>query len=74
MKTYERFDPDGLKRGLGEMYLEITPITFDVRVKPDTSLTQLRFFYGDPDDVIVKSDELCHTIFPHSKAKTRGEH
>lgn len=66
MKTYERFDPIGLERGLGEMYLEITPITFDVRVKPDTSLTQLRFFYGDPDDVIVKSDELYRTVFPHS--------
>ena len=66
MGTYERFDPIGLEKGLGEMYLEITPITFDVRVKPDTSLTQLRFFYGKPDDVVIKSDELFHTIFPHS--------
>jgi dCTP deaminase len=66
MRTYERFDPIGLGKGLGEMYLEITPITFDVRVKPDTSLTQLRFFYGKPDDVEIRSDELFHTIFPHS--------
>ena len=47
------------------MYLEITPITFDVRVKQDTSLSQLRLFYGKPDDVIIKSDELFRTIFPH---------
>jgi dCTP deaminase len=66
MRTYECFDPIGLKKGLGEMYLEITPITFDVMVKPDTSLTQLRFFYGKPDDVMIKSDVLFRTIFPHS--------
>lgn len=67
MRTYECFDPIGLKKGLGEMYLEITPITFDVMVKPDTSLTQLRFFYGNPDDVAIKSRDLFHTIFPQSK-------
>lgn len=67
MRTYECFDPIGLKKGLGEMYLEITPITFDVKVKPDTSLTQLRFFYGKPDDVVIKSEELFHTIFPQSE-------
>jgi dCTP deaminase len=72
MRTYECFDPSGLERGLGEMYLEITPITFNVLVKPDTSLTQLRFFYGNPDDVIVKSDELYHTVFPHSKTTPDG--
>ena len=66
MRTYECFDPEGLKKGCGEMYLEITPITFDVTVKPDTSLTQLRLFYGNPDDVVIKSDELYRTVFPHS--------
>jgi dCTP deaminase len=66
MKTYECFDPIGIEKGLGEMYLEITPITFNVIVKPDISLTQLRFFYGKPDDVQIKSDELFHTVFPHS--------
>jgi dCTP deaminase len=67
MRTYECFDPIGLEKGLGEMYLEITPITFDVSVKPDTSLTQLRFFYGKPADVEINSEELFHTIFPHSE-------
>ena len=63
MRTYECFDPEGLKNGTGEMYLEITPITFNVRVKPGTSLSQLRLFYGRPEDVTVRSKELFHTIF-----------
>ncbi len=63
MKTYECFDPAGLKIGSGDMYLEITPITFDVRVKPGTSLSQLRFFYGKPEDVIIHAKEIFNTIF-----------
>jgi dCTP deaminase len=63
MRTYERFDAEGLKKGLGAMYLEITPITFDVKVRPDKSLSQLRLFYGDPDDVTINSKLLYHTVF-----------
>ena len=33
MDCYEAFDPVGLDRGSGEMYLEITPMTFNVRIK-----------------------------------------
>jgi dCTP deaminase len=40
------------------MYLEITPITFPVRVKPGTALSQLRIFYGKPDDVRIRGDEI----------------
>jgi dCTP deaminase len=67
MGTYERFDPEGLATGLGEMYLEITPITFTVKVKPDTSLSQLRFFYGKPDDVVINQQQLYNTVFPESE-------
>jgi dCTP deaminase len=63
MKTYESFDPEGLANGNGDMYLEITPITFDVRVRPGTSLSQLRLFYGNPEDVVIAGDELFKTIF-----------
>jgi dCTP deaminase len=63
MTTYECFDPLGLLDGSGEMFLEITPITFNVRVKPGTSLSQLRLFYGRPEDAIVRSTELYRTIF-----------
>jgi dCTP deaminase len=67
MKTYECFDPDGLANGEGDMFLEITPITFNVRVKVNKSLIQLRLFYGKPDDVVVQAKELFNTIFrdPH---------
>lgn len=63
MKTYECFDPEGLKRGSGDMYLEITPITFDIRVRPGKSLSQLRFFYGKPEDVIIHAKQVFNTIF-----------
>jgi len=33
MDSYESFGPAGLEMGSGEMYLEITPMTFPVRVK-----------------------------------------
>lgn len=62
MDTYERFDPDVLSKSSGDMYIEITPITFDVRVKPGTYLTQLRFFYGRPQDVEMRGKELYKTI------------
>ncbi len=63
MTTYESFDPDGLLKGSGGMFLEITPITFNVKVKVNSSLTQLRFFYGKPEDVVIRSKELFNTIF-----------
>lgn len=63
MVTYEGFDPEGLKRGSGDMYLEVTPITFKVRVRPEDSLSQLRFFYGKPSDVEIHSSVLYHAVF-----------
>jgi dCTP deaminase len=68
MDTYESFDPLGLVRGSGEMYLEITPMTFPVRVKEGISLSQLRFFYGNPDDVRIKGKELLETVFPGTES------
>jgi dCTP deaminase len=67
MDTYESFDPRGLGRGSGEMYLEITPMTFPVRVKEGISLSQLRFFYGSPEDVRITGKELLESIFPASE-------
>jgi dCTP deaminase len=63
MSTYECFTPTGLLNGSGAMYLEITPITFNVLVKPGTSLSQLRLFYGRPEDAIIRSKELYTTVF-----------
>ncbi|MGO9011216.1 MAG: 2'-deoxycytidine 5'-triphosphate deaminase domain-containing protein [Bryobacteraceae bacterium] len=63
MVTYESFDPKGLARGSGDMYLEITPITFPVKVRVGASLSQLRLFYGNPSDVEIRSKVLYQTIF-----------
>jgi dCTP deaminase len=69
MDTYECFKPrffdcDSFS---GEMYLEITPITFDVSVKSGISLSQLRLFYGDPEEAEVKGEELYRAVYPGSK-------
>jgi dCTP deaminase len=63
MDTYESFTPKCFKSGCGDMYLEITPITFNVLVKPNTSLSQLRLFYGDPKNVVVEGDELFRAVY-----------
>jgi len=71
MNTYEGFDPAGLRKQSGDMYLELTPITFNVKVRPETSLSQLRFFYGDPRHAEIRSNVLYRTIFK-SKKKSDG--
>jgi len=63
MNAYESFDPRGMKNASGYMYLEITPITFNVKVKVNDSLSQLRLFYGAPDDVAIHAEELFQTVF-----------
>jgi dCTP deaminase len=69
MDTYESFDPKQLTGKSGNMYLEITPITFSVKVKPGICLTQLRLFYGKPSDVEIQSDELYQTVLTGPGAK-----
>jgi dCTP deaminase len=64
MHSYEGFTPEGLSQGSGDMFLEITPITFNVKVKKGISLSQLRLFYGDPHEVEIKGRELFNAIFP----------
>jgi dCTP deaminase len=64
MDTYECFTPQGLEKSSGEMFLEITPITFNVLVRPGDSLSQLRFFYGNPDDALVRGKDFFQAIFP----------
>jgi dCTP deaminase len=62
MDSYEFFNPCGAHNGSGKMFLEITPITFNVRVKPGCSLTQLRLFYGDPHDCEIRGKELYGSV------------
>ena len=62
MDRYEYFNPDGLSKGTGDLFLEITPMTFPVRVKRGISLSQLRLFYGKPELCKMEGDLLYKTI------------
>lgn len=42
----------------GSLYLEVTPITFDVKVKRGLALSQLRLFRGRPEDCELKDEVL----------------
>jgi dCTP deaminase len=61
MDRYECFEADNLD-GNGEMYVEVTPITFNIKIKPGSSITQLRLFYGDPEDSEIEGEEVCMTV------------
>lgn len=66
MDSYEELDPEKCQKG--DIFVEVTPMTFDVVVKEGTSLNQLRLFKGKPVDSIIESDELNRTILgPDSK-------
>ncbi|MEN6428756.1 MAG: 2'-deoxycytidine 5'-triphosphate deaminase [Phycisphaerales bacterium] len=59
---YEGFDLDALRRGSGDMYIEITPMTFNVRVKAGINLSQLRLFRGRPEDSEMKGREVYEPL------------
>lgn len=65
MNCYDTFDHDHL--ATGDMYLEITPITFRVNVKKGVSLSQLRFFYGSPGDVEIRAQELYDNVLSNDQ-------
>jgi dCTP deaminase len=60
MKEYEKFNPSEVSSG--EMFLEITPITFDVKIKKGMSISQLRFFYGKIEDSIIQDEGFINSI------------
>src|SRR5712671_1558951 len=62
MRGYEGFDPDGLSQSSGDMYLEITPLTFHVLAKGGISLSQLRFFFGEPRISEIQGKELYQAL------------
>lgn len=67
MFHYEYFDPEKLPERNVEMFLEISPITFNVRVKKAISLSQLRLFYGHPQDSQKQGKELCESLLIHEE-------
>jgi len=62
MHSYEEYTPDLGKPGTGQMFLEITPMTFKVRVKEGIALSQLRFFYGKPENCEIRGPELYRSV------------
>ncbi|MBW7989515.1 MAG: 2'-deoxycytidine 5'-triphosphate deaminase [Planctomycetes bacterium] len=43
-----------------DLYVEVTPISFDLEVKKGTALSQLRLFKGKEDDISLTKEELFH--------------
>jgi dCTP deaminase len=66
MDRYECFSPKRIASG--EMFLEVTPLTFNVFVMPGIPLSQLRLFYGKIENAVIRGDELYKTVLPD------GEH
>jgi len=66
MDSYECFTPEGLNKGCGDLYLELTPITFDIKVRPGIDVSQLRIFYGSPEDSRIRGKEAFRTVLPNS--------
>ncbi len=62
MSSYEGFTPDNVKRESGNMFVEIIPISFSVKVKDGCSLNQLRFFYGNPNNCIIQNEDFIKSI------------
>ncbi|MBU1702408.1 MAG: 2'-deoxycytidine 5'-triphosphate deaminase, partial [Candidatus Eisenbacteria bacterium] len=62
MTDYDTYRPLKNGQSFGDMFLEITPITFPVRVRPGLALTQLRLFYDDPQSVEIQSNQLYSNI------------
>ena len=67
MRQYEWLDPKLLKHARAYMFLEVIPISFDVRVRPGISLSQLRLFYGEPDQSQIRDQDFIEHILINSK-------
>ena len=62
MHQYEGFDTSVWNGGSGNMFLEVTSMTFKVRVKVGTSLSQLRLFQGKPEFSEMSGPDLYGAV------------
>ncbi len=62
MDRYDSFTPSEQKKSTGKLYIEITPITFNVIIKEEISLIQLRLFKGKPEDSEIRSPLVYKAI------------
>ena len=63
MDGYDYYNPT--RSSEGEIFAEVTPIGFDVRIKPDITLAQLRLFYGEPRSAEIRGEEVFRTCILH---------
>lgn len=66
MDCYEGFKPDGVDSG--DMFVEITPLSFPITVRPGSAVTQLRLFLGPPEDCEIKGAMLHRATIKNGKA------
>ncbi|MCG2791185.1 MAG: 2'-deoxycytidine 5'-triphosphate deaminase [Actinomycetia bacterium] len=66
MSNYEYFDSKGYS-ATGQMFLEIIPISFGIRVKEGASLSQIRFFYGDSEESIIRDKKFIESVLHGSR-------
>jgi len=63
MQEYDQLDPEKIvKRARGDLYLEIIPISFNIRVKEDVAMSQLRFFKGNPNLSLINDKKFIKAI------------
>ena len=62
MYQYDSMNPRYLKNGSGMMFLEIIPISFDVRVKEGAKLSQLRLFHGKIENAIITDSGFIKSL------------
>lgn len=73
MDQYEGFTPKGLLNGKnGKLFLEVTPITFPVKVKPGIALSQLRLFLGSPASAKMEALDVCRAALRNSDDENDG--
>ncbi|MEA2235687.1 MAG: dCTP deaminase [Thermoanaerobaculia bacterium] len=71
-RDYESFRSEDVKKGSGEMYVEITPITFNVKIKPGQAVNQLRLFLGKPEEAEIASEVLHRQVLRNSEGSPDG--
>lgn len=60
MHVYEYMDP--MEVTSGNMFLEISPITFNIKVKEGVSLSQIRFFLGHPSKSVIPNESISKIV------------
>lgn len=71
MTEYDSFDLTSSNQQIHDMFVEVTPMTFPIRVKAGTSLNQLRVFYGKTVDAELRSD-IARNQYLHDNTHQDG--